>query len=342
MLFSEHEKEIGSQVSSYNTNYFNSTWVEQDAEVCWSAVCISSKNLISTQEIDPSDIDVVSFSGQIVGCLSKDKVERPLRKSIIWADQRAQNQAAVIAEQISQKDFYHIAGHRNTDSYGIQNLMWICDNEPEIYEQIYKTLNAKDFITFRLVGNFYTEYFDGNSNGCFDLMNLKWSGRILEYVGIDPDKFPEFKPSTFIDVGVTRAAKATGFKERTPVALGGGDCITANVGAGSISLGKTYYCMGTSAWITTTEKPIFGDEMCTVTSAHIILSLYAPNGTMHSAGGVYKWVKNTICRMEMHEAKANGKSPYFYMHKQIEPPHKFKWCHFTSLPSGWKSATVES
>ncbi len=319
-LFSEDGKLVGSHVSSYGTDYFNETWVEQDAEDWWKAVCDSSKSLISSLNINPVDIAVVSFSGQMMGCLCVDKNGNPLRKSIIWADQRAQKQAAQIAEKISQRDFYRIVGHRNTASYGIQKLMWVRDNEPEIYEQTYKTLNAKDFIVQRLTGKFYTEYSDGNSNACFDLANLKWSDRIIEYSGIDYDKLPELKPSTFIAGGVTKeAAQFTGLAEGTPVVLGGGDGVTANVGAGSISPGKTYCCLGTSAWITTTsEKPIFDDDMRTVTWAHIVPGLYAPNGTMQSAGGAYNWVKNTLCQSEIHHAKLNGVSPYDAMNAMIE------------------------
>ncbi len=319
-LFSENGTLVGSYVASYDTNYFNSTWVEQDAEDWWNAVCISTKTLISTLDIDPSNIAVVSFSGQMMGCLCVDRKGKPLRKSIIWADQRAQKQAAQIEERITQKDFYHIVGHRNTASYGIQKLMWVRDNEPEIYEQTYKTLNAKDFIVFRLTGKFYTEYSDGNSNGCFDLVNLKWSDQIIEYADIDYDKLPELKPSTFVAGGVTKeAAEATGLAEGTPVVLGGGDGVTANVGAGSISPGKTYCCVGTSAWITTTsEKPIFDDDMRTVTWAHIIPGLYAPNGTMQSAGGAYNWVKNSLCQKEIYDAKQKGVSPYDYMNALIE------------------------
>ncbi len=172
-LFTVEGKLVGSQVFAYGVNYFNGTWAEQDAEDWWNAVCITSKNLIAATGIDPKEIGAVSFSGQMMGCLCVDRQGNPLRKSIIWADQRAQKQAAQIESHISQQDFYHIVGHRNTASYGVQKLMWVRDNEPEIYEQTYKTLNAKDFIVFRLTGKFYTEYSDGNSMGCFDLNNLE-------------------------------------------------------------------------------------------------------------------------------------------------------------------------
>lgn len=318
-LFSEDGRLIDSAVFSYDAHYFNNTWVEQDADDWWNAVCHTSRQLIESAAVNPRDIAAISFSGQMMGCLCVDKLGNPLRPSMIWADQRAQEQAAQIESHISQWDFYHIVGHRNTASYGIQKLMWVRDHEPEIYEQTYKTLNAKDYIVFRLTGQFYTEYSDGNSNGCFDLNTFSWSEEILTYAGIDPDKLPELKPSTFVAGTVTRqAALATGLAEGTPVVLGGGDGVATNVGSGSIAPGKTYCCMGTSAWITTTtEKPIFDEQMRTVTWAHIVPGLYAPNGTMQYAGGSYNWLKNTVCKMESYDASLHGKSPYDYMNEEI-------------------------
>jgi len=319
-LFTEHGEMIASEVFSYDTHYFNDTWVEQNAEDWWMAVCRTSKNLLQRGGIDPHDVAVVSFSGQMMGCLCVDERGNPLRPSIIWADQRAQEQVKQIEAHISQRDFYHIVGHRNTASYGIQKLMWVRDHEPEIYAKTYKTLNAKDFVIFRLTGKFYTDYSDGNSNGCFDLNHFKWSEDILKYAGIDPDKMPEVVPSTYVAGEVREeAAAACGLAAGTPVVLGGGDGVTANVGAGSISPGKTYCSMGTSAWITTTsKKPIYDEEMRTVTWAHAVPGLYAPNGTMQYAGGAYNWLKNTVCTMEVYQAAESGRSPYEYMNEEIE------------------------
>lgn len=319
-LFSEEGVLLDSEVFAYDTHYFHDTWVEQNAWDWWEAVCKTTAGLISRTGVAKEDIKAVSFSGQMMGCLCVDRKGNPLRPSIIWADQRAKRQAAQIGEKISQWDFYHIVGHPNTASYGIQKLMWIRDNEPYIYEQTYKTLNAKDFIVLRLTGNFYTEYSDGNSTGCFDLQRFRWSEEILSYAGIEMDKLPELKPSTFVAGGVTmEAARATGLMPGTPVVLGGGDGVASNVGAGSIVPGRTYSCMGTSAWITTTsEKPIFDEKMRTVTWAHIVPGLYAPNGTMQYAGGAYSWLKDTVCKMECYDARVNGKSPYEYMNEQIQ------------------------
>lgn len=319
-LFSIEGDLIKSKTVSYDAHYFNETWVEQNADDWWGAVCESSKGLISDAGIDAKDIVSVSFSGQMMGCLCVDKEGSPLRPSIIWADLRAHKQVQQIEKEISQKDFYYISGHRNTASYGIQKLMWIRDNEPEIYKKTYKVFNAKDYIVFKLTGKFYTEPSDANSFGCFDLKNFKWSDKILKCTGIDGEKLPEIVPSTHVAGEVTRkAAEQTGLAEGTPVVMGGGDGVAANIGCGSISPGKTYCCMGTSAWITTTARqPVFDEQMRTVTWAHVIPGLYAPNGTMQYAGGSFSWVKNIICSMESEMAKMMGASPYDYMNQMVE------------------------
>ncbi len=319
-LFSAEGDLVKSSTVSYGTHYFNDTWVEQEAEDWWRAVCESSRGLIHDTGIDAKDIAAVSFSGQMMGCLCVDQEGRPLRPSIIWADSRAQKQVRQIEREISQKEFYHISGHRNTASYGIQKLMWIRENEPETYKKTYKVLNAKDYIVLKLTGKFYTEPSDANSFGCFDLKNFQWSDRILKCTGIDREKLPEIVPSTYVAGGVTeQAARQTGLTKGTPVVMGGGDGVVANIGCGSIAPGKTYCCMGTSAWITTTtDQPVFDEEMRTVTWAHVIPGLYAPNGTMQYAGGSYSWVKNVICTTETELAKKKGTSPYDEMNRLVK------------------------
>ena len=316
-LFSTDGEFIGSEVYGYEVDYFNGTWAEQDAQDWWKAVCITTRELIRRTGTDPKDIAAVSFSGQMMGCLCVDSSGRPLRRSIIWADQRAQEQAAKLEEKISQKDFYRITGHRNSASYGAQKLMWIRDNEPDIYAQTCKVLNAKDYIVYCLTGVFCTDYSDANSMTCFDINRLEWSQELISLSGIDPKKLPDALPSVTVAGTVTKAAAdQTGLAAGTPVVIGCGDGVSASVGAGSIEPGKTYSCMGTSAWITTaSEKPV-------LTWVHAVPGLYAPNGTMQTAGGAYSWLKNTVCRIETEKAQDMRVSPYDLMQEEIakSPP----------------------
>ena len=311
-LFREDGQMVTSEAFAYGCHYFHTNWAEQDPEDWWQAICQTSKNLIAKAGIRPAEIAVVSFSGQMMGCLCVDKAGRPLRPSIIWADQRAQAQAEAINEQISLRDFYRIAGHRNAASYGLQKLMWVRDNEPDIYAQTYKTLNAKDFIVLRLTGRFCTEPSDATSNSCIDLRTLRWSETIVRASGIDGEKLPEIVPSTCVAGGVTKwAAEQAGLAEGTPVVMGGGDGLCSNVGAGSVRPGRTFSCIGSSAWIaTTSEQPLFDEEMRTFTWAHIVPGLYSPTGTMQSAGSAYHWLKQQIAHWETAEGTRLQCSPY--------------------------------
>lgn len=318
-LFSQEGHMVTSEVYSYGCHYFHTNWAEQNPEDWWKAICVTSHNLIKKTGIDAGEIAVVSFSGQMMGCLCVDREGNPLRPSIIWADQRAQKQAADLEEHISMRDFYHIAGHRNSASYGLQKLMWVRDNEPDIYAKTYKTLNAKDFIILRLTGRFCTEPSDATSNACIDLKSLQWSEKIIDASGIDGDKLPEIIPSTAVAGEVNAwAAKQTGLQAGTPVVMGGGDGLCSNVGAGSISPGRTFSCVGSSAWVATTSKePLFDEEMRTFTWAHIVPGLYSPTGTMQAGGSSYSWLKSQAAKYETAVAAEQGISPYSLIEKEV-------------------------
>lgn len=318
-LFLEDGIMIGSRTYAYDAYYENRFWAEQDAHDWWKAVCETTKSLLAEYHILPEEVKAVSFSGQMMGCLPVDNEGKPLRRAMIWADQRAQKQSGILEQRIDQKRFYQIVGHRNTPSYGIQKAMWLKEHEPETYEQTYRFLNAKDYIVFQLTGKFYTDVSDANSMGCIDLAQRKWSEEIIERSGIDYDKFPEIVESTFMVGTVTaRAAEATGLSESTKVVMGAGDGVAANVGAGSVKPGNAYCCIGTSAWVAaTSEKPVLDREMRTVCWAHAVPGLFSPNGTMQYAGGTYSWFKNTICTEEVKKAREEGISPYSLIDREI-------------------------
>lgn len=175
------------------------------------------------------------------------------------------------------------------------------------------------------------------------MKRLCWSEQLLEYAKIPIEKLPEIFPSSHIAGGVTDiAARETGLAVGTPVVIGSGDGVAANVGAGSTEPGTAYCCVGTSAWIaSTSEEPIFDEKMRTVTWAHMVPGLYAPNGTMQYAGGSYNWLKNTICHMECYLARQNHCSPYEYMNREAEESKAgsngvifFHICWERELPDG--------
>jgi len=317
-LFSEEGKLIKSYIGSYECRFFNGNWAEQSPADYWECVCKTTKLILG--EVSPSDIVAVSFSGQMMGCICVDKTGNPLRPSIIWADQRSSNQSEKISRSISAKDFFNITGHRNSASYGIQKLMWVKDNEPEVYSKMYKMLNCKDYIVYKLTGVFAGEYTDAASTAALDIKNLKWSEDILRAAEVDFDIMPELHESTYIAGGVTKeASEACGLLAGTPVVMGGGDGCCAAAGAGSISPGNAYCCLGSSSWVSYTAKePLFDDEMLIFNWPSMEKGLVNPCGTMQAAGVSYGWMRDNICKYENEIAKNSDKSVYELINEQID------------------------
>jgi xylulokinase len=303
-LYTLDGKLVASRTCSYLANFFNGNWAEQNPGDWWQAVCDSMRALLTG--LNAADVAVVSLSGQMMGCTVVDKQGNALRPSLLYCDQRASKQAAAILAQMDLKSFYGIVGHRVSPSYSIEKLMWIRDNEPDIYRRTYKTLCAKDYINLRLTGQFATDYSDASGTNAFDLNIFQWSSKIIGVAGVDGEMFPAAKESTAILGTVTaQAARETGLKAGTPVAVGGGDGSCAGVGVGCVKPGTAYNYLGSSSWIALTVKqPIVDQQMRTMNWAHCVPGYLHPSGTMQTAGSSFSWLKEQLCSPEIAAAKA--------------------------------------
>ncbi len=317
-LFTTDGMLVRSATYTYETNFFNSTWAEQNPEDWWKAVCANNRILL--KGLDADKVAGLAFSGQMMGCVVVDKAGRPLRPAIIWADQRSQQQEASIRTEIDENEFYRITGHKISASYSIEKLMWIRDNEPDIFRQTHKMLQPKDYIIYRLTGRFVTDYSDASGTNCLDLNKLEWSDRILDIAGIDRKYLTDVYPSTYVAGQIPNfLAEECGLKPGTAVVIGGGDGVCAAVGAGSVRNGDTFNYLGSSSWIAlTTDEPIYDPQMRTYNWAHLVPGKYSPNGTMQAAGNSYQFVKKTLCGDLDRLAKEQGCSSYELMNKEIE------------------------
>ena len=294
VLYSTDGQLVKSCTAPYRTSYFNGTWAEQNPEDWWRAVCESTQKLLKGTLSER--IRAVSFSGQMMGCLCVDRSGRPLRPHILYCDARAERQTEEVMERIDLWTFYTITGHRASPSYTLEKLMWVRDNEPQIYRDTHKVLNAKDYIIYRLTGQLGTDYSDAGGTAAFNIVDKEWSELIADRLEIDLAKFPEAYESTAVAGEVSsQAAAETGIPAGTPVCWGAGDGCAAGVGAGSIAPGETYTCIGSSAWVgVTTQEPFFDRKRRTPVFPHAVLGLYHSCGAMQTAGASFAWAAKEV------------------------------------------------
>jgi len=297
-LFDTAGRLVTSALETYPTYYDKPGWVEQDPDSWWQAVCRASAAVMKKVGITKSSIAAISFSGHMMGCVPVDDRGDALRRAIIWADQRASAQVAALMQSMSAEEIYRITGTRPNPNYTIEKIMWIRDNEPEIYKRTRFVLQSKDYIVARLTGCFATDYSDASATNAYDIAKKEWSDDLLAAAAISKSLFPDARPSSTI-VGSVQSTDGIDL-EGVPVVLGGGDGACATVGAGVIRANEGYNYFGSSSWIAiATDAPVFDPAMRTFNLCHLEPNLYMPVGTMQSAGGSYDWLRDVLFPKEM-------------------------------------------
>jgi xylulokinase len=187
---------------------------------------------------------------------------------------------------------YRRTGHRVSAAYLAAKILWVRQHQPDLYRQARKFLCAKDFIAFKLTGQFATDYSDASGSNLFDLAQRAWSTDLSEAIGLDAALLPDLHAATDVIGEVTReASEAAGLRRGTPVVIGGGDGACATAGAGVIAPGDAYCNIGSSAWISfASAAPLFDPQQRTFTFHHLHPRLFTPMGTMQAAGGARDWL----------------------------------------------------
>lgn len=270
---------------------------EQDPDDWWRAVGEATRQVLARAGVDARHVDAVGLSGQMMGAVLLGPDDRPLRPAFIWADQRSTAQVDALLARVPQADAYAELGHRLNPTYTLPKVMWVRDNEPDVWARVRHVCLAKDHVTLRLTGRLATDPSDASGTDAYELVEGRWSARLLDAAGIDPGLFPEVVPSTTVLGGLTdEAADHTGLAPGTPVVVGGGDGPMASVGAGVTDPADgAYVSLGTSAWLALSgERPSFDPEMRTFTFAHVVPGRYVPIATMQAGGACLQWIADVL------------------------------------------------
>jgi len=319
-LFDESGNTIANAVAEYPLYQPEIGWAEQDPEDWWNAVCITIKEVINKSGITADEIKGVGLSGQMHGAVLLDKNNNVLRRAIIWCDQRSSAECDQITDIIGKERLIQITANPALTGFTASKVMWVKNNEPHIYEKINKILLPKDYIRFRLTGEYATEVSDASGMQYMDIPNRKWSLEVLEKLEVEREWLGELYESQEISGEVTEeAASLTGLKKGTPVAGGGGDQAAGAVGNGIVREGVVSSTIGTSGVVFAFSDKVIIDPLGRVhTFCHAVPGAWHVMGVTQAAGLSLKWFRDNFCIEEKRTAELMQVDPYFLMDQEAE------------------------
>jgi xylulokinase len=320
VLFDYKGNSIASTLFEYPMHQPKAGWAEQEPEDWWKAVCISISEVLSKSGIDAADIKGVGLSGQMHGAVLLDKNQKVLRRAIIWCDQRSSRECEQITSLVGRDRLVEITANPALTGFTASKIMWVQNNEPGIYEQTDKILLPKDFIRFRLTGEFATEVSDASGMQLMDVPARKWSDDVLDKLNIRRSMLGRLYESQEVTGVISKtASEFTGLKEGTPVVGGAGDQAAGAVGNGIVKPGVISSTIGTSGVVFAYSKRVSIDPQGRVhTFCHAIPDTWHIMGVTQSAGLSLKWFRDNFCIEEMRTAKLLGIDPYVLMDREAE------------------------
>jgi xylulokinase len=305
----------------YKLDFGDDNTCEIDPEVYWLITCKVIQELIGKSGVNASQIAGIAFSSQGETLIVLDAEGNPLRKAIIWLDNRSVNEAKQIEEKFGNQRVMDVTGQPEiVPIWPATRILWLRSNEPIIFSRTHKYLLVEDYLLFRMTGTFHTEYSLVSSTLYFDINKKQWWKEMLDFLNISDEQLPHLNPSGKSIGNITpEAAMATGLTIQTQCITGAYDHPSGAIGAGNIYNGDVTLTIGASmAMCVSMDKPIFDLSMKLPCQCHAVNELYFLLPYGQTAGMVLKWFRDEFCHEETQQAKIENTDPYDLIVKQAE------------------------
>jgi xylulokinase len=271
-------------------------WSEQDPGEWWEAVSASIRSVLEKAGISGESVAAVGLTGQMHGLVLLDESGNVLRPAILWNDQRTQSQCDEIHQIIGREKFIQITGNIALTGFTAPKILWVKENEPQVFAKAKHVLLPKDYVRLKLTGEYAMDKADGAGTVLFDLKSRDWSDEVLAALEIPRSWMPKtFEGPEFTGHVTKEAAALTGLKVGTPVAAGGGDQAAGAVGVGAVEPGIVGLTVGTSGVVfATTPSALIEPEGRLHAFCHAVPGMWHFMGVMLSAAGSLQWYRDTL------------------------------------------------
>lgn len=292
--------ETGQTIASASTPLTLSTprplWAEQQPRDWWEATVASIRAALATAEATGDEVRGIGLTGQMHGLVLLDEHGEPLRPAILWNDQRTAAECDEIRASVGRSRLIAVTGNDALPGFTAPKALWVRHHEPDVYARAAHMLLPKDYIRYRLTGDFAMDKADGSGTLLFDLAARDWSPEVTAALDIPrPWLPPTYEGPDITGTISAEVAALTGLAAGTPVMAGGGDQAAQAVGVGAINPGIAAITLGTSGVVfAATSTPLHEPEGRLHAFCHALPGRWHLMGVMLSAAGSLQWLRDTL------------------------------------------------
>ncbi|QUL55163.1 gluconokinase [Paenibacillus tritici] len=311
VLFEENGTIVAQSNQGYPLHQPSPSVAEQDPEQILQAVIHTISSVMQDSLASPADILLVSFSSAMHSVIAVDASGQPLTACITWADNRSSRSARRLKDDLNGHELYLRTGTPIHPMSPITKLMWLGEEQSGLFSQTHKFISIKEYIFFKLFGEYVIDHSIASATGLFNLEKLDWDEEALRIAGVTPERLSRPVPTTQIMQGLLPGlADKLGLLVNTPFVVGASDGVLSNLGVGAIEPGVIAATIGTSGAIrTVVDHPLTdpkGRIFCyALTDKHWVIG-----GPVNNGGMLFRWVRDEFAASEVETAKRLGIDPY--------------------------------
>ena len=269
-------------------------WAEQDPHDWWKAAGAAIKQALAS--VPGANVVAAGLAGQMHGAVLLDENNEVLRPALIWCDVRTQPQCDWLNSKIGERRIIELTCNPALANFTLTKLLWVRDNEPDIWKRFRRVLLPKDYVRLRMSGEHAMDVAEASGTLMLDVAHRRWSEEMMSASGLPMSCLPKLFESPEVCARVSDAgAKHTGLKAGTPIVGGAGDQAGGAVGMGIVRAGAVSATIGTSGVVfAATDNPAMDVKGRVHTFCHAVPARWHVMGVTQAAGQSLRWMRDLL------------------------------------------------
>lgn len=287
----------GTSYFEYHSDFPQPGYVEQETQSWLDAAVMCLKGISGYLKAGADEPQAITVTSQRSSLIPMGKDGKPLRNAIMWQDKRTVKQCEALIEKYTLQGLYRRTGLRINPYFVLPKILWLRENQREIYDAADKFIGVQDLVVHFLTGEYVTDHSQACRTMLMDIKTFTWDRELLGEAGIGADRLPRLvAPGTVAGSLTGELAELTGLPAGLPMIIAGGDQQNAAVALGVVRPGVAEANTGTGSFvICAVDRPAFERSARVLCQASAIAGQWIMEAGIFNTGSTYRWMKEQLC-----------------------------------------------